>query len=151
MLVPHSVLRLFSLISAAVLALIGAGCSSYDPRFDDNTQYLGGFHGNDNQGRAPHDDVSYWDGDGVPGSSSIAINLSEQRAYFYKGGELVGISVISSGREEYGTPTGNYKITQKDLNHTSSLYGNYVDAQTGEVVVADVDTRKDKRPPGTRY
>ncbi len=133
------------------MALLAAGCSSYDPRYDDATQYLGGFHGNDNQARAPHDDVSYWDGDGVPGSPSIVINLTEQRAYFYKGGELVGISVISSGREEYGTPTGNYKILQKDLNHASSIYGNYVDAQTGEIVMRDVDTQKDKRPPGTRY
>ena len=36
--------------------------------------------------------------------SSIKISLGEQRAYFYKGGVLVGVSQLSTGREGLNTP-----------------------------------------------
>ena len=73
------------------------------------------------QKRANYDDVSYWDGDRAPGAASVKIVVSQQRAYFYKGGELVGISILSTGREGHDTPTGSYKIMQKDIDHKSSL------------------------------
>ena len=38
---------------------------------------------------APPDSVSYWDGDGHSGPPSIKISLSEQKAFFFKGGELL--------------------------------------------------------------
>ena len=59
------------------------------------------------------DDVSYWDGDSAMGSPLIKINRGQQKAFFYKGGTLVGISRISSGTEDHGTPAGKYKITRK--------------------------------------
>ena len=96
------------------------------------------------------DTVSYWDGDGVSGKPSVKIKLSEQRAYFYKGGELVGISQLSTGREGLNTPAGNYSITQKDKDHLSSKYGDYVD-EYDNVVVANVDVTKDPKPPGTKF
>jgi lipoprotein-anchoring transpeptidase ErfK/SrfK len=99
---------------------------------------------------APQDTVSYWDGDAVSGKPSIKIRLSEQRAYFYKGGELVGISQLSTGREGLSTPTGSFSITQKDKDHVSSKYGDYVDG-TDNVVVPNVDVTKDPKPPGTRF
>ncbi|MGI8821028.1 MAG: L,D-transpeptidase family protein [Chthoniobacterales bacterium] len=115
------------------------------------TRYLGGVYG---QGAvsssAPQDTVSYWDGDGVSGSSSVKIKLSEQKAYFYKGGELVGVSQLSTGREGLSTPTGTFKISQKDKEHVSSKYGDYVDA-ADNVVVPNVDVTKDPKPPGTHY
>ena len=43
---------------------------------------------------------AFWNGDGVSGPAKIVIDLSEQRLRYYKGGELVGLSPISSG-----TPT----------------------------------------------
>ncbi|MGV3532381.1 MAG: L,D-transpeptidase family protein, partial [Chthoniobacteraceae bacterium] len=134
----------------AVLALAFAGCGTSDPRLSDETVYLGGYRPEPDDRRANFDNVSYWDGDAVQGSPSIRISLSEQRAYFYKSGELVGISTIATGREGYDTPTGSYKIIQKSRHHKSNLYGNYVDAD-GNVVVKDVDVRKDKKPPGTTF
>ena len=132
------------------LLLVGCGHSGGHAR--DETLYIGGFRPpNTNENRAPHDDVSYWDGDGASGSPSIRIALSDQRAYFYKGGQLVGISALSTGREGFGTPTGTYKIQQKDQDHVSSIYGDYVDARTGEVVMKDIDRSKDKMPPGCKY
>ena len=136
------------LLGLAALAL--AGCLTRDPRFNNNTQYMGGFRSAPEEGRANFDNVSYWDGDGAPGSPSIRISLSEQRAYFYKGGELVGISTISTGREGYSTPTGSFKILEKHRDHKSSLYGDYVDLD-GNILKKEVDTRKDKKPPGAIY
>jgi lipoprotein-anchoring transpeptidase ErfK/SrfK len=130
-------------------ALFVTGCGSRNYR--DETLYIGGFRPGQQERRAPHDDVSYWDGEGMGGASSIRIDLNDQRAYFYKGGQLAGISVVSTGREGFSTPTGNFKILQKNQGHISSIYGDYVDAQTGEVVVKDVDRRKDRMPPGCRY
>lgn len=96
------------------------------------------------------DFISHWDGDGLTGEPSVVINLSEQRAYLYKGSELAGVSLISSGREGLDTVTGNFKIIQKNKDHRSNLYGDYVDAN-GQVIQANVDTSKDPPPPGSRY
>lgn len=85
------------------------------------------------------------------GAPSIRVSLGEQRAYFYKGDELVGVSRISSGRSGYRTPKGSYRVRGKKLKHRSTLYGSYVDRNTHRVVRADVDTRKHRRPPGTYY
>ncbi|MBA2241583.1 MAG: L,D-transpeptidase family protein [Chthoniobacterales bacterium] len=132
---------------ATMLAL--AACDD-DPGMA-QTQYLGGVYG---QGvvasSAPEDTVSYWDGDGVSGSPSIKIKLSEQRAYFFKSGELVGISQLSTGREGLGTPTGSFKVSQKDPDHVSNLYGDYVD-EADNVVVPNIGLNKDPKPPGTRF
>lgn len=145
---PVLILRNLGILVLTIVFTVG--CAN-DPRLREDTVYLGGFHRQNQPARANFDNVSYWDGDHVSGAPSIKVDLGEQRAYFYKGGELVGISVISSGREGFSTTTGNFRIQQKDLNHKSSLYGDYVDAGSGAVVKKDVDTSKDKRPPGTVF
>jgi len=91
-----------------------------------------------------------WNGDGVLGKPSITIDLAMQEARFYKGGNLVGTSPISSGREGYSTPSGSFRVTQKNADHISNLYGDYVD-ENGNVVVANVGVHRDRRPPGTRF
>ena len=127
------------------------GCAEDDPRLAYDTQYLGGVYGDAPvASNAPADNVSYWDGDGVPGKPSIKISLSEQRAYFYKGEQLVGISQLSTGREGLDSPVGQYKITQKDMEHASSRYGDYVDAGDN-VIMPNIDNQKDLKPPGTKY
>ena len=93
---------------------------------------------------------SYWHGDDVTGAPSIKIVLSEQRAYFYKGGVLVGESVISSGKEGFETPPGHYTVIQKDENHVSNVYGAYID-KDGNVVRRNVDVTKDPVPPGATF
>jgi hypothetical protein len=136
-----------------LVALFAAGCASHDSRFRDDTVYIGGTRksaGGPQEKRANFDNVSYWDGDGVGGSPSVRISLGEQRAYFYKGGQLVGVSIISTGREGFGTPTGSWGLQQKDLAHKSSLYGDYVDG-SGGIIKKDVDTSKDPRPPGAIF
>ena len=129
--------------------LFFASCEE-DVRFSSQTQYLGGVYGNAPTVGAPVDTVSYWDGDNLGGKPSVKINLSEQRAYFYKGGMLVGVSQLSTGREGLNTPIGRFSITQKDKDHVSTKYGDFVDAQ-GNVIMPNVDVEKDKKPPGTHF
>ncbi len=117
---------------------------------DYGTNYLAPYGGVTSAPENTMDNVSFWDGDGVPGEPRIVISLGEQRAYFYKGNHLVGVSLISTGREGFSTPTGRFKIIQKNANHRSNLYGDYVD-DYGNVVVKDVDVKKDPKPPGTRF
>jgi hypothetical protein len=96
------------------------------------------------------DDISYWDDVRSGDRPRIIIDLEQQRAHFYKGGKIVGVSVVSTGREGYDTPSGEFRITQKDLTHVSSIYGDYVD-RSGQVVVENVDVTKDPRPRGTVF
>lgn len=91
-----------------------------------------------------------WRGDGILGTPSIEINLTTQTAAFFKDGVEVGRSPVSSGREGYSTPAGSFTILQKNKNHISSLYGDYVDAE-GNVVVANVASNRDRRPQGTTF
>jgi hypothetical protein len=142
------------LLSAAALGLvILSGCASYDRRLTSSaTSYLGqdGSIVSRSSSSALAEKNSYWDGDGVQGAPSIVIDLSDQTASFYKGAKLVGVSAISTGREGFATPVGSYKILQKNPNHVSNLYGDYVDA-AGNVVVRNVGVKKDPKPEGTSF
>lgn len=141
-----------SLLVGALACTLGA-CTSYDSRLNSrSTQYLGtdGTIITKASAAEQADKKSYWDGDGISGAPSIVINLNNQTASFYKGGKLVGVSAVSTGREGYDTPTGNYKIIQRVLDHHSNLYGDFVDA-SGTVVVKNVSAKKDTPPPGTRF
>ena len=145
----NAILRLgFCLMLAAL-----AWCATHDRRLTSSTtRYLtsGGDIVAKPSSVGINDTVSYWDGDGVSGSPSITINLGEQKAFFYKDGRLVGVSMISSGREGYRTPPGQYKVLQKSKDHVSNLYGDYVD-HGGNVVVANVGVKRDPKPPGSKF
>ncbi len=138
------------LLSLAALALGLASCAGTGPR-GAQTQYLDAFEaGSVPRTSSQVDTVSYWDGDAVAGSPSVVLNLSEQKAYFYKGGQLAGVSLICSGNETHRTTTGNFKIFEKDVDHKSNLYGDFVD-NAGNIVKANVDVTKDKAPPGSHF
>jgi lipoprotein-anchoring transpeptidase ErfK/SrfK len=139
-------------IILAALVLAGCGESEKSRLANPNTSYIPSTGGASNSPEpgSGYDAISYWDGDGVQGPPSVKIYLKEQRAYFYKADVLVGESQVSAGREGHNTPVGNYKITQKDKDHASSLYGDYVDAM-GNVVKKDVELGKDPKPPGANF
>ncbi len=144
---------LLPVLAATALGL--SGCASYDTRLSSSaTEYLGSdgsiISKSSQMTKSHAESISYWDGDGVSGASSIVISLSQQKATFYKGGRMVGVAAISSGREGFSTPSGNYKIIEKKEMHHSNLYGNYVD-DAGTVVVANVGIKKDPKPAGTKF
>lgn len=81
---------------------------------------------------------------------SIVVSLSKQRAYLMVG-DRVGIDTpISSGRRNGWTPKGNFTVLEKDPDHRSTLYGNFVDS-SGRVVRSGVSSRIDAAPSGTRF
>jgi lipoprotein-anchoring transpeptidase ErfK/SrfK len=80
---------------------------------------------------------------------SVEIDLGDQKAYLLYDGRAVMESPISTGRYGHLTPAGSYQITNKDLNHTSSIYGKIVD-RSGRTVVADADIDMIV-PAGTRF
>lgn len=142
-------MKYFAFLSTALLFV---SCAGSPPGSD----YLAGVRGSHQptSGGSQHpapaipDDVSYWDGDGIQGSPMIKINRREQKAFFYKGSQLVGISRISSGKEDTGTPPGTYHITEKDKGHKSSAYGVITDLASGKHVNENADIRVDKVKPG---
>jgi lipoprotein-anchoring transpeptidase ErfK/SrfK len=69
---------------------------------------------------------------------SVQIDIGEQKAYLLYDDRAIMESPISSGRYGHLTPNGTFTITDKDLNHTSSIYGRIVD-EYGRTVVSDAD------------
>jgi lipoprotein-anchoring transpeptidase ErfK/SrfK len=132
-----------------------AGGHQKRSRMTGETLYLDGTRSGSVQGlalqmqqRAPIE--AWWKGDGVSGAPKVVISLGEQKAYFYKGEQLVGLSSVSTGEENHPTPTGSFTIQQKSPAHRSGQYGDYVDA-SGNVVVENIENGVDPKPPGTRY
>src|ERR1700747_1508391 len=81
---------------------------------------------------------------------SIEIDLTNQEAYLTDHGRVILRSPICSGRPGHETPTGNFRVTDKDLNHASSFYGFFGNPLTKQIVVPDAD--KDmKIPPGLAF
>ena len=64
-----------------------------------------------------------WDADAAPqGPVEVVIGLADQRALVYRGGQLIGASTISSGREGYESPIGRFQILEKRRHHRSNRY-----------------------------
>jgi L,D-transpeptidase catalytic domain len=91
-----------------------------------------------------------WNGDGVPGKPKIVVHIGKQRAYFFKGNALVGETTVSTGKPGFSTPPGQYRVVWKNEDHISTRFGDYVD-DYGNVVKSNVDSRKDRKPPGTHF
>ena len=66
-----------------------------------------------------------WQPDIAPaGPVEIVVSIPLQRAFVYRGGSLIGVSTVSTGRPGHETPTGTFPILQKRPRHFSSLYNN---------------------------
>jgi hypothetical protein len=66
-----------------------------------------------------------WYPDRSTGGPIIAIvSLPDQRVYVYRDGVRIAASTCSTGKLGHRTPTGVFKILQKDKNHHSSTYNN---------------------------
>lgn len=83
-------------------------------------------------------------------ATRVIVSLSKQRVYLMLGDEVVIDAPISSGKRGHPTPRGSFRISEKEENHFSSLYGNFVDA-TGRIVRAGISARIDSAPSGTHY
>jgi len=81
--------------------------------------------------------------------TEVIINLTEQAAYLLQDGRVALISPIASGKEGWGTPTGNFRVMMKDLNHQSGSFGLVVDS-SGRIVNPNASPGS-YVPPGCRY
>ena len=83
-------------------------------------------------------------------NSRAIVSLSKQRLFLMTGDQIYIDSPISSGKAGHATPSGHFSVMQKDANHRSSLYGNFVDRK-GRVVRSGISSRIDSAPSGTHY
>ena len=65
-----------------------------------------------------------WREGSFSGDPRVVVSLSDQRAYLYRGDDLVAVSSISTGRDENPTPTGIFSILAKKPMHRSIKYDN---------------------------
>jgi lipoprotein-anchoring transpeptidase ErfK/SrfK len=86
----------------------------------------------------------------TPDSVHVVVSLTKQRAYLMVGEQVAADSPISSGKRGHGTPSGHFSVLEKDPNHRSSIYGDYVDGR-GRTVRAGVSARIDSAPSGTHF
>jgi len=54
----------------------------------------------------------------------VIVSLPDQRLYVYRDAVRIATSTCSTGKLGHATPTGVFKILQKDKNHHSSTYNN---------------------------
>ena len=91
-----------------------------------------------------------WNGGSRPGPLSVNIDLSEQKAYLFKGGENVGWTYVASGRSGFQSPTGTFRIMEKIVDKRSNRYGIIVDSH-GNVVNSNATAGVSRVPPGGRF
>jgi hypothetical protein len=58
------------------------------------------------------------------GEVEVVVSVPLQRAYVYRGGTLIGVTTVSTGRPGHETPTGTFEILQKRREHYSNRYNN---------------------------
>src|SRR5438477_7652218 len=92
----------------------------------------------------------WWNDEVTGGEPRIIVHIGEQKAYFYKGKQLAGESTVSTGKPGFSTPPGHYTVLDKDRNHVSTVFGDYIDSE-GNIVKQNIDSRKDSRPRGTHF
>jgi hypothetical protein len=81
--------------------------------------------------------------------TSVVINLTEQTAYLLENGRVALVSPIASGKEGWGTPTGRFHITRKDVDHVSADFGLVVDGY-GRIINPNA-TPSSPVPAGCHY
>ena len=83
-------------------------------------------------------------------NTHIVVSIPKQRAYLMVGNQIVADGPVSSGKHGHESPQGHLHVLEKDPNHHSSIYGDFVDG-SGRVVRAGVSARIDSAPSGTRF
>ena len=86
----------------------------------------------------------------TPDRAHVIVSIPRQRAYLFNGDNLAIDSPVSSGKRGHSTPTGSFTIMEKDINHHSSLYGDFRD-RSGRIVRAGVSANIDSAPSGTHF
>jgi len=86
----------------------------------------------------------------TPDNVHVRVSIPRQRAYLMVGEQIAADSPISSGKAGHSTPQGHFSVLEKDPDHRSSIYGDYVDG-AGRTVRAGISAKIDSAPSGTHY
>jgi lipoprotein-anchoring transpeptidase ErfK/SrfK len=86
----------------------------------------------------------------TPENTRIVVSIPKQRAYLMIGEEIVADAPVSSGKRGHESPGGHMRVLEKDPNHHSTLYGDFVDG-SGRIVRGGVSARIDSAPSGTHF
>jgi lipoprotein-anchoring transpeptidase ErfK/SrfK len=90
-----------------------------------------------------------WNPDPSKPITRIEVRIGEQKVYVYQGDDVAGVSPTTTGKPGHETPTGHYSVLLKDIDHKSSLYGDFLDSN-GYIVDGNAEVGE-KPPPGTVY
>ena len=58
------------------------------------------------------------------GAVTVVVSLPQQKAYVFRGRELIATSRVSTGKRGHETPAGTFRILQKRVEHYSNRYDN---------------------------
>jgi len=86
----------------------------------------------------------------TPDNVYVVVSIPKRRAYLMNGEEIVADSPISSGKAGHSTPSGHFSVLEKDPDHRSSIYGDFVD-RSGRTVRSGISAKADSAPSGTHY
>jgi lipoprotein-anchoring transpeptidase ErfK/SrfK len=86
----------------------------------------------------------------TPDNAHVIVSITKQRAYLMTGDQIAIDSPISSGKRGHTSPTGSFKILEKDKDHHSSIYGDYKDS-SGRTVRGGISAHIDSAPSGTHF
>jgi lipoprotein-anchoring transpeptidase ErfK/SrfK len=86
----------------------------------------------------------------TPDNAHVIVSLTKQRAYLMIDEEIAIDSPISSGKRGHTSPNGSFSVLEKDKDHRSNIYGDYVDSK-GRVVRGGISSQIDAAPSGTHY
>ena len=85
-----------------------------------------------------------------PEDTRVVISLPKQRAWLILNEQVVVDTPISSGKRGHTSATGHLRVLEKDTNHRSNVYGDFVDS-VGRIARAGVRARIDAAPSGTHF
>ena len=86
----------------------------------------------------------------IKGKPAIVIDLTKQRATYYRSGSEVGWTTVATGTFKHPTPTGHFRVMEKTINKVSNLYGRMLD-KDGKVVVSDAKMGETPVPEGGSF
>lgn len=135
--VTHPLRRGIILAAPIICASFFTSCSVYLPTHAVNQP-------------KPQPALYEWWGDNLDGPASVSINLSEQKATIYRGGQQAGWTMLASGTSKHPTPTGSFSVMEKIVDKVSNTYGVITNSE-GEVVNWDAQAGVTPVPKGCRF
>lgn len=82
-------------------------------------------------------------------NSKIIVCLPQQRCRVYVNGKVAYDWPVSTGTDGHETPTGVFRVIQKEPDHKSNRYGKFV--SNGKTVNGNADISKGNQPSGSEF